>query len=351
MGLLDFTPEQADSLLNFGTGLLAAGGPSRTPVSFGQAFAGGIGNMQQQEQVNLRQQALRQQMEQEQYQTQMMREKFEQERQDREAAVRRQEAVSRALSTMPPEVQNAVQAGVPYSEIWKNQNTAFNLGTGEKRFVGNRVVAEGGPKVPEGMEVGPDGNLRFIPAYLSGKQQIAQAGRSQLNTNVFNNTKDDFKNERDLRNDFSGLATTKAFNEVQSAHDQIKTAIKTPSPAGDLAAATKIMKILDPGSVVRESELAMAMSATGALDRVQNYAQMVVSGQKLTPAQRKDFGELSDKLYEAAAERYNASADEYQSVAKDYNLNPGRVAKKAVSSTKPAQSTISSGGWSATVVK
>ena len=50
MGLLDFTPEQADSLLNFGTGLLAAGGPSRTPVSFGQAFAGGIGNMQQQEQ-------------------------------------------------------------------------------------------------------------------------------------------------------------------------------------------------------------------------------------------------------------------------------------------------------------
>ena len=161
MGLLDFTPEQADSLLNFGTGLLAAGGPSRTPVSFGQAFAGGIGNMQQQEQVNLRQQALRQQMEQEQYQTQMMREKAEQERQDRESAVRRQEAVSRALSTMPPEVQNAVQAGVPYSEIWKNQNTAFNLGTGEKRFVGNRVVAEGGPKVPEGMEIGPDGNLRW----------------------------------------------------------------------------------------------------------------------------------------------------------------------------------------------
>ena len=79
MGLLDFTPEQADSLLNFGTGLLAAGGPSRTPVSFGQAFAGGIGNMQQQEQVNLRQQALKQEMVHRNFQMQTQKEEMERE--------------------------------------------------------------------------------------------------------------------------------------------------------------------------------------------------------------------------------------------------------------------------------
>lgn len=176
------------------------------------------------------------------------------------------------------------------------------------------------------------------PRVQEAKRSIAAAGRSVQSTNVFNNTKDDFKNERDLRNDFAGLPTTKAFNETQSAYDQIKVAIKKESPAGDLAAATKIMKILDPGSVVRESELGMAMAATGAMDRVSNYADMVIKGTKLTPSQRKDFGELSSQLYGAAADRYNKSADEYQGVAKDYNLNSDRVAKKA--QTEAQQRTV-----------
>lgn len=47
MGLLDMTPDQSDQLLNFGKGLLAASGPSRMPVSMGQAMANGIDSMQQ----------------------------------------------------------------------------------------------------------------------------------------------------------------------------------------------------------------------------------------------------------------------------------------------------------------
>ena len=183
------------------------------------------------------------------------------------------------------------------------------------------------------------------PRIQDVKKSIAAAGRSQQNTNVFNNTKDDFKNERDLRNDFAGLPTTKAFNEVQSAYDQIQVAIKKESPAGDLAAATKIMKILDPGSVVRESELGMAMAATGALDRLVNYGDMVLKGTKLTPSQRKDFGQLSQQLYGAASDRYDQSVKEYQGVANDYNLNPDRVAKPS------KRSSMGAGGWSATVVK
>jgi hypothetical protein len=183
------------------------------------------------------------------------------------------------------------------------------------------------------------------PRIQDVKKSIAAAGRSTQNTNVFNNTKDDFKNERDLRNDFAGLPTTKAFNEVQSAYDQIQVAIKKESPAGDLAAATKIMKILDPGSVVRESELGMAMAATGALDRLVNYGDMVIKGTKLTPSQRKDFGQLSQQLYGAAANRYDQSVKEYQGVANDYNLNPERVAKPS------KKSSMGAGGWSATVVK
>jgi hypothetical protein len=185
------------------------------------------------------------------------------------------------------------------------------------------------PDLPTGMVMDKNGQMVYDPNYLQGQKDIRASGRTVSNTNVFNNTKDDFKNERDLRNDFSGLPTTKAFREVENAYDQIKVGLQKQSPAGDLAAATKIMKILDPGSVVRESELAMAMSATGLLDRIENYASMVIKGDKLSPMQRKDFGALAEQMYNAAAERYNASVDEYQSVAKDYNLNPGRIAKYA----------------------
>ena len=178
------------------------------------------------------------------------------------------------------------------------------------------------------------------PRVQSAKRSIAAAGAAKSNTNVFNNTKDDFKNERDLRNDFSGLPTTKAFNEVRSAYDQIQTSLQKQSPAGDLAAATKFMKILDPGSVVRESELGMAMAATGALDRLENYLKMTMAGTKLTPKQRADFGELSQQLYDAAEARYNDSAKEYREIASDYSLNPDRIAVPAAVTKKDAASNV-----------
>lgn len=46
MGLLDITPSQGDGLLDLGMGLLSASGPSRQPISLGQALAAGYQNMQ-----------------------------------------------------------------------------------------------------------------------------------------------------------------------------------------------------------------------------------------------------------------------------------------------------------------
>ena len=202
--------------------------------------------------------------------------------------------------------------------------------------------------VKEGYLV-PDGNGGWKVDPMLYRAALGARSAGAAKTSVFNNTKDDFKNERDLRNDFSGLPTTKAFNEVQSAYDQINVSLSKASPAGDLAAATKLMKILDPGSVVRESELGMAMQASGLMDRAENYAKMVVTGQKLTPTQRKDFGELAERLYGAAADRYDSSANEYRGIASQYNLEPDRIAKPA--KRNKAKSTMSGGGWSATVVK
>lgn len=164
----------------------------------------------------------------------------------------------------------------------------------------------------------------------------AAAGSSNVTVNGF--PKETFKNERDLRNDFQGLPTVKAYKEVQNSYDQINFALKNPSAANDLVAATKFMKMLDPGSVVRESELGMAMAATGQIDRMSNYYNMLKTGQKLTPVQREDFHKSAQGLYQAATGRYNQSANEYRTMAQDYQLNPDRIAKPAASEKdeKPA---------------
>lgn len=130
-----------------------------------------------------------------------------------------------------------------------------------------------------------------------------------------------FDNTLKLRGDFRGEPVYKAHQEMQSAYSQITQSLKQASPAGDLAGATKLMKLLDPGSVVRESELGMAMAATGLLDRVQNYASQVVTGQKLTPEQRADFRRLADSLYSESVRLYNTKRSEYQGIAERNGLN------------------------------
>lgn len=140
-----------------------------------------------------------------------------------------------------------------------------------------------------------------------------------------------------LRGEFKSEPIYKAHQDVQSAYAQIKQSLALASPAGDLAGATKIMKILDPGSVVRESELGMAMAASGLIDRLSNYAQMTLSGQKLTPTQRKDFQTLADALYSESAKQYNAKRLEYKGIA-DRNQLP--EADVIGPEAKPA-----AGGW------
>jgi hypothetical protein len=134
-----------------------------------------------------------------------------------------------------------------------------------------------------------------------------------------------FDNEMGLKKAFSAEPVYKAYGEMQSAYSQITDSLKSSSPAGDLAAATKFMKLLDPGSVVRESELGMAMAASGALDRAKNYAQMRLAGTKLTPTQRKDFQDLSDQLFGTATSTYNQKRGEFEQMGTAYGLDANRA--------------------------
>jgi hypothetical protein len=187
------------------------------------------------------------------------------------------------------------------------------------------------------LKVKAEFDAKGIPITFNQYQDI-EANRKRPVTNVSVNTgQHGFENALKLRSDFRNEPVYKAFEEVKAANNQIQQAAKMGTPAGDLAAATKIMKILDPGSVVRESELGMAMAATGVEDRVRNYANMVITGEKLTPAQRKDFTTLGQQLYNVSAEQFNQKRGEYSGIAERNKLD--------VDAAVGAPAPINQGGW------
>jgi len=140
-----------------------------------------------------------------------------------------------------------------------------------------------------------------------------------------------FENTMSLKKTFNAEPIYKDYNDMKSAYSQVITSLDQGTPIGDVAGATKVMKLLDPGSVVRESELGIAMAASGRMDRLKNYFSMWQSGNKLTEQQRDDFKQLSNELYAAAGQAYNQKRQEY----KDYGQSFGIDADKALGA--PAQ--------------
>ena len=129
-----------------------------------------------------------------------------------------------------------------------------------------------------------------------------------------------FTNEMKLAGAFKAEPIYKEYQGMQTAFNQVNTALAQGSPIGDLAGATKMMKLMDEGSVVRETELALAMAAAGRMDRLKNYLSNAMTGQKLTPTQREDFKALSSELYAAAGQAYNKKRDEFQAFGESYKF-------------------------------
>jgi hypothetical protein len=133
-----------------------------------------------------------------------------------------------------------------------------------------------------------------------------------------------FENEMKLASAFKQEPIYKDFSDMKSSFGQVVSSLSQGTPIGDVAGATKVMKLLDPGSVVRETELGIAMAAAGRMDRLNNYFNNMMTGQKLTPTQREDFKALSNELYAAAGQAYNQKRSEYEQFGNAYgfkNLN------------------------------
>jgi hypothetical protein len=161
-----------------------------------------------------------------------------------------------------------------------------------------------------------------MPVTMANIMSVRRAGAVTVN---MGEGQKGFENESNLKKMFSNEPIYKDFADMQSAYKQVQSSLKQENPIGDVAAATKIMKLLDPGSVVRESELGISMAAAGKMDRLQNYVNNWTQGTKLTPTQRQDFQNLANELYAAAGQTYNMKRNEYADFGAKYNLDASKA--------------------------
>ncbi len=136
-------------------------------------------------------------------------------------------------------------------------------------------------------------------------------------------TEDRIKIEKDLRKEV--YDRSKVFQDVDDAWTRVQVSAKDPSPAGDMALIFNYMKMLDPGSTVREGEFATAQQTGSVDDRIVSLYNQIITGTRLSAPQRADFTKRAKSLYRAAESKNKKMTAKYKALAKRYNVDPVNV--------------------------
>jgi hypothetical protein len=150
-----------------------------------------------------------------------------------------------------------------------------------------------------------------------------------------------FEAEAKLRGEYNN--GTKVFTDVSEAYRRLKAS--NNDAAGDLSLIFSYMKMLDPGSVVREGEFATAQNAAGIDTRVVNLYNRLLNGERLTPKQRAQFAGQGESLFNAAQKREGELRSGLTKVARSYGLNSenifsGRISEQSGGAPNPQRKPI-----------
>jgi hypothetical protein len=144
----------------------------------------------------------------------------------------------------------------------------------------------------------------------------------------------DFKDVRGLRQEFTALSddfikVRDSYGTIIGLADQLTPALEYAEPAnagpGDLSFIFAYMKMLDPGSTVREGEMATAENARGVGGGIRNVYNNIMEGAKLTPAQRKAFISQSESIYKSYQQKQGALEEGFGAIAERNKFNKDDV--------------------------
>ena len=129
--------------------------------------------------------------------------------------------------------------------------------------------------------------------------------------------------EHQLRSEITGI--TKDYRTVREALGSLDAIAQQDSAGADIALIFSYMKILDPNSVVRETEFATAQNAAGVPDQVRNAFNRALNGERLNPKQRQDFLGVARRIGTQQTGQYKRTIDQYRDVANRSGVDPRNV--------------------------
>ena len=193
-----------------------------------------------------------------------------------------------------------------YSSLLPKGEEGFTLGEGQTRFdsQGN-VVAKGAdkPKSAKLEKIDTGDSIELVDSSTGETvRTIAKTGNTKADEKAIKDQERIFKQTNELRAQVRKVDPD--FLKVQDAYTNVEASAQDPSAAGDLALIFNYMKVLDPGSAVKEGEFATAASAGGVDERVFGLYNRILSGERLTDSQRKDFLDRATRLYDANVKKF-----------------------------------------------
>jgi len=108
-----------------------------------------------------------------------------------------------------------------------------------------------------------------------------------------------------------------AFNKINSASD---------TGAGDVSLIFSFMKIIDPGSTVREGEFATAEATAGIPTRIRTLYNKALSGERLGAVQRDNFKSEAANLFHAQLKTQTTLEGTFSELAVRSGMNPQDIA-------------------------
>lgn len=141
-----------------------------------------------------------------------------------------------------------------------------------------------------------------------------------------------FDAEQKLRKEYTD--NTKVFTDVSESYRRILAS--KDDAVGDLSLIFGYMKMLDPGSVVREGEFATAEKARGVPDTVLNTYNRILRGERLNQKQRESFKAQAGQMFKAAEKREEEIRSGLTRVAESYKLDTKNIFGTKVDQQVPA---------------
>lgn len=123
-----------------------------------------------------------------------------------------------------------------------------------------------------------------------------------------------------LRKEFQGHKTYQDTQAIASSLERIKTS--SGNGPGDIAMIYSFMRLVDPGSTVREGEFATAQNAGGIPGALRATWNKIIGEGRLSPETRAQFLAESEKLFSGQLVRYKRHVDEYRRLAEKSGFDP-----------------------------